>query len=168
MRRLLLVSAVLAALAVPAAAFATQTTDGTLVVKGADNGDGIGPNARPVATFVVTGFVIGRVTDLGRIQIFDIDPTDQGTPEVTGAGQGTTVQYKSFPGTEWSGTDFRFRAVNGTFRVVVWGSGVYVFASGHGKVTMTGNPAAPNADGSYSLNGGGFQSLTTQSILLNG
>ena len=54
----------------------------------------------------------------------------------------------------WKGTDFRFRAVEGTYKVVLWGSGVYVFAGGQGNVTLTGSADTPKSDGRYSLNGG--------------
>jgi hypothetical protein len=177
MRRLLLTSAALLALALSAGA-AFGASDGTLVIKGADNGDGVTEGARSVVTLVVTGFVIGRVTDQGRIRIYDLDPTDQGAPDVTGAGTGTPVKFTpstgpAVTGTEWYGSNFRFRAVNGTFRVVIWGSGVYVFASGQGKVWMTGNPANRNNDGTYSLDGSDFVSLPlatplTSPYLLNG
>ncbi len=165
MRRLVLTCLVLAGLALPAAATARgvergASGDGTLVIRNADNGDGIAksPDVRPVVTLVVTGFVIGRVSHEGRIDIFDTDPTDQGTPEVSGAGQGTNVSYttsdgRQVSGTEWVGNNFRFRAVNGTFRVVIYGSGVYVFAAGQGRVWMTGNPDDPKNDGTYSFNG---------------
>jgi hypothetical protein len=166
MRRLIVTCAVLAAVAgVTAAAALTQVpSSGTLVVQNADNGDGIGPNARAVVTVVVHGFVIGRVQDQGRIRIFDLDPTDQTPPEVTGAlshqDVSRTVDGQQQTGTQWSGTNFRFRAVDGTYRVVIWGSGVYLFASGdQGQVWFTGNADAPGSDGRYSLNGGDWHSL---------
>ena len=167
MRRLVFTSVLTVALALPAAALARAqarggaAVDGTLVIRNADNGDGAakGSDVRPVVTLVVSGFVIGRVTDQGRIQIYDLDPSDQGAPEVTGAGPGRNVSYGSFAGSEWTGNNFRFRAVQGTYRVVIWGSGVYVFASGQGKVWMTGNAADPTNDGQYSLDGNDFVSL---------
>jgi hypothetical protein len=169
MRRLVVTCALFLAVAAPAGASAlTQTPDnGTLVVQNADNGDGIGPGARAVVTLVVHGFVIGRVQDQGRIRIFDLDPTDQTPPEVTGAlshqDVSRTVDGQQQTGTQWSGTNFRFRAVDGTYRVVIWGSGVYLFASGdQGQVWFTGNADAPTSDGRYSLNGGDWRSLPLQ------
>ena len=169
MRRLLVASTVLLALLAPAVAAAKidGPNDGTLVVRNADNGDGIDQGARPVVTLVITGFVIGRVSGQGRIEIYDLDPTDTSTPEVTGAGPGHDVTSKvggaTIDGTSWTGTTpFTFRAVDGTYRVVVYGSGVYLFASGQGKVWFTGQSASngsPSADGSYSLNGGDWNSL---------
>jgi hypothetical protein len=167
MRRLVPILVSLLALAAPAAASAVRGSvgDGWLVVQGGDNGDGIGTNAhpydaRPVVTLVITGFVIGHVSDQGRILIYDLSAADKDTPEVTGA---TRVRDLSLPkggdGTMWTGTDFRFRAVQGTYKVVIWGSGVYVFAGGQGTVTVTGSNDTPRQDGKYSLNGGSFVSI---------
>jgi hypothetical protein len=57
------------------------------------------------------------------------------------------------PGKVFAGTNFRFRAIGGYYRVVVRGSGVYLFAGGHGHVSLRGS------DGTYSVNGGKFRSL---------
>lgn len=176
MRRLVLTCVVLLAVAGPAAA-ATVTTpsrgESTLVVQNADNGDGIAPGARAVVTLVIHGFVIGRVAEQGRIAIYDLDQTDQSAPEVTGAvsredvsrtvrtPEGTQTQT----GTQWTGTDFRFRAVDGTYRVVIWGSGVYLFASGdQGRAWLTGQSENPRGDGKYSLNGETWRSLPVYGV----
>lgn len=162
MRRPVVIFVSLLALAAPASAAAliSDPGDGSLVVRNADNGDGAGQGARAVVTLVISGFVIGHVSGQGRIAIYDTDATDQATPEVTGA---TRVRDWSLPngvaGSSWQGTDFRFRAVDGTFKVVIWGSGVYVFASGHGKVTLTGSADSPQSDGQFSLNGGDWHSI---------
>jgi hypothetical protein len=170
MRRLVVSCAAVLVLVVPATATALRSDPGdtTLVVRNADNGDGSGADARPVVTLVVSGFVIGRIANLGRIDIYDLDPSDVSTPEVTGAlwhkdvsrtvtGQNDSSTTQS--GTRWGGTDFRFRAVGGTYRVVIWGSGVYVFAFGHGTVWFTGQTDPSVADGQFSLNGGDWHSL---------
>ena len=168
MRRILVTLTVLLAAALPAAALARGGTqnDGTIVVRNADNGDGIGADARPVATIVIKGFVIGRVSGQGRVEIYDLDPTDTSAPEVTGADSHVDVtrpvRGTTLDGTSWTGTHFTFRAVDGTYRVVVYGSGVYLFASGQGKVWLTGQTTltgSPTGDGQYSLNGGVWQSL---------
>jgi hypothetical protein len=170
MRRIIVSCAVLLVLAVPATAVAQHVgaNDGWLVVRGGDNGDGIGTDAkpwaaRPLATIVITGFVIGHVGDQGRVAIYDLDSTDQNAPEVTGASR---VRDLSSPhgadGTMWKGTDFRFRAVGGTYKVVIWGSGVYVFAGGQGTVTLSGSADSPSTDGQFSLNGGEFLSIPFQ------
>ena len=165
MRRLVLTSVALAALAVPvvAAARSLGPNDGTLVVRNADNGDGISATARPVVTLVVTGFVIGQVSDQGRIQIFSSDPND--TPEVTGATAQKPVTWGKASdgslvnGTQWSGPTFRFRAVDGTYRILIWGSGVYLFAGGRGTVQFAGSADDPTGDGQYSLNGADWHSI---------
>jgi hypothetical protein len=178
MRRLVLTCVVLLAAAGPAAAatgmLGPTTSESTLVVQNADNGDGIASGARPVVTLVIHGFVIGRVAEQGRIAIYDLDQTDQSAPEVTGAvshedvsrtvkaADGTQTQQT---GTQWTGTDFRFRAVDGTYRVVIWGSGVYLFASGdQGRVWLTGQTDNPRGDGKYSLNGEAWRSLPVAGV----
>jgi hypothetical protein len=173
MRRLVFTCALLLGIAGPAGAAVLMQTpnDGTLVVQNADNGDGIAPGARAVVTLVVHGFVIGQVLDQGRIQIFDLDPTDQSEPEVTGALSHRdvvrTIRTQSGvvtqAGTQWTGTGFRFRAVEGTYRVVIWGSGVYLFASGDkGQVWFNGQLDTRVPDGTFSLDGDPFRSLPPQ------
>ncbi len=171
MRRLVLTCVVLLAVAGPATAAVLRASpaEGTLVVQNADNGDGIASGARPVVTLVIQhGFVIGQVAEQGRIAIYDLDQTDQSAPEVTGAVSHEDVTRKvqtpdgpqTQTGTQWTGANFRFRAVDGTYRVVIWGSGVYLFASGsEGRVWFTGQADAPLGDGKYSLNGGDWHSL---------
>jgi hypothetical protein len=172
MRRLVVTCVVLLAVAAPAAAatfvLPPSAGEGTLVVQNADNGDGIATGARAVVTLVIHGFVIGRVAEQGRIAIYDLDQTDQSAPEVTGAAShgdvSRSVRTPDGPqtqtGTQWTGTDFRFRAVDGTYRVQIWGSGVYLFASGdQGRVWLTGQSDNPRGDGTYSFNGEPFRSL---------
>jgi hypothetical protein len=170
MRWLVVIGASLLALAAPAAAWALHSApgDGWLVVRGGDDGDGIGSDARPydarpVVTLVITGFVIGHVSDQGRIAIYDLNAADQNSPEVSGASRVRDLSLpKGVDGTMWKGTDFRFRAVEGTYKVVIWGSGVYVFAGGQGSVTLAGSLDTPSADGQFSLNGGDWRSIPLQ------
>lgn len=166
-RRLLVSIAALLALALPAAAAAhlvrtVGPNDGTLVVQNADNGDGVGKDARAVVTLVINGFAIGRIVGEGRIAIYDLDSTDQSSPEVTGAEWHKDVSYttadgKQVSGTSWGGSQFTFRAVQGTYKVVIYGSGVYLFAGGQGRVWFTGQDGSP--DGRYSINGDDWRSL---------
>lgn len=163
MRRLALTCAFLVALALPTSGLALYAApgDGTLVVRGADNGDGAGSGARPVVTVVINGFAIGQISGEGRIAIYDLDPTDANAPEVTGATWHRDVQTKvgdtTLNGTTWGGTGpgFKFRAI-GTYRIVIYGSGVYVFSSGHGRVWFNGQPDPTANDGQYSLDGKDF------------
>jgi hypothetical protein len=60
--------------------------------------------------------------------------------------------------TKLVGSDFRFRAAGGAYKVWIYGSGVDVFAVGTGKVTMQGLPDS-SADGRYSIDGGSWRSL---------
>ena len=55
------------------------------------------------------------------------------------------------PGTEFSGSDFRFRAVGGVWRVVVYGAGVSLYAGGEGRALLHGSVAYPRDDGVYSF-----------------
>ncbi len=165
MRRLLVTSALLLALAAPfpAAASLRNLGVGTLVVRGADNGEGLATGARPVATIVIDGFVIGRIAGPGRIEIYSLDASE--APEVNGAAwhQDKTFKAKDgdpVSGTVWGGSNLRFRAVGGTFRVLVWGSGVYLFAGGrNGTVVLTGQDDPSVADGEYSFNGASFRPI---------
>jgi hypothetical protein len=153
MRRLAVISVSLLALAVPAAAWAMAQApgDGTLVVK-----NGAAPHGVPVVTLIVTGAAIGRVTNLGTIVIDDSTPTDSFSPEVTGY---TSHQDTSYTATKWTGVNMKFRAVGGTYKITIYGSGVDLSAVGRGFVTLTGIPDATTGDGTYSLNGDPPRSL---------
>ena len=144
----------LAALVVPAAALAMSAApgDGSLVVKNASGRPGT-----PVVALTVTGAVWGHI-GLGRIVIDDGNPNDNQTPEVTGAGNSHSVA-NSDTAQSWSGADFKFRAVGGTYTILIYGSGVDVVAFGSGHVVLAGIPDSATGDGTYSLNGRPFGSL---------
>ena len=131
--------------------FARRRTDG-------------GVNGRPVATVVVRGFVLGRVSQEARVDIYQL-PSEAGA---AGEGGGRVDARRSggtaTHGREYSGSDFRFRAIGGFYRVVVRGSGVYLFAGGQGHVTLRGSSHYPRADGTFSLDGGTFRSLPTRPL----
>ena len=149
MRRYALVSAALLALGAPAAAWAlTQgPNDGTLVVK-----DGSAPKGTPVVTLVITGAAIGRITGLGSIVI-----ASNAEPEVTGFDWRKDLSDNA---TKWGGgTSIKFRAVGGTYTILIYGSDVDISAVGHGTVTLAGMPDQTLGDGTYSLNGDPFRSL---------
>ncbi|HLY94004.1 MAG TPA: hypothetical protein VKP14_04070 [Gaiellaceae bacterium] len=159
MRRLGFFGVFVLVLAVPAAAFALHATpgDGTLVVK-----DGAAPKGQAVVQLVITGSAIGRVRGLGKIVIDNA--TASSNPEVTNA-DGCKNLGKDDPRQIYgsailcTGNDFRFRAVQDTYAITVYGSGVYLLAIGQGKAILSGSPSDPLDDGSYSLNGGDFHSL---------
>jgi hypothetical protein len=166
MRRILLSCVVMAVLGLPAAAFArphAHTGPGFLVVRKA-SGDG-GVNGHAVVTLVVHGFVLGSVRQdaEARVDIYQLPSTcSECTPVF--AGPDVTAgakRWHGFTGREFRGSGFRFRAMGGYYRVVVHGSGVYLFAGGQGKVWLHGSSFAPRSDGTYSVDGGPFRSLPT-------
>jgi hypothetical protein len=155
MRRTVVICASLVALVVPAAALSTGLAigDGTLVVK-----NGSAPRGTPVVTLVIKGAAIGQISGVGKIVIDDPTPGDGFSPEVTGANwhRDTGATETTWGG---AGPDFRFRAVGGTYKITIYGSGVDLVASGHGTVVLAGSSDTPTRDGSYSLNGYDFRSL---------
>jgi hypothetical protein len=144
------------------AAGAQAAGDGSIVVK---NGAApftpgvaaVGPDDVAVVSLRITGSVIGRVSDAGRI-IIDAGANCLNDPQVVGAGRSVAVK-QSDTAQKWVGTDFTFRAVGCTFTVVIWGSRVNLVASGHGTVRLAGMPDTPSGDGKYSLNDKDFVSL---------
>lgn len=157
MRRVVVSFAVFAALAAPAAALAqsTATGDGSLVVK-----NGEAPAGVPVVMLKITGSVIGHI-DYGRI-VIDAGADSDAVPQVIGAGRpGDTT--KSDTAQVWPASgktiDITFRAVHGTFTLLIYGSGVNLVAAGSGKVRLAGLPDTPHGDGQYSLNDEDFTSL---------
>jgi hypothetical protein len=170
MRRILLTCALLGVLAFPAAAGArlrpaAAPKPGFLVVRQAA-GDG-GVNGRPVAVVVVQGFLLGRISHEARVDVYQLpSAAGQGAVQVKGTDVSTRpitwqphLSGPTFTGREYTGSNFRFRAVGGFYRVVVRGSGIYLFAGGQGHVTLRGSVFHPKADGKFSLNGGTFRSL---------
>jgi len=168
MRQFVVSFAVLAALAAPAAALAhpTATGDGSLVVR-----NGEAPAGIPVVALKITGSVIGHI-DYGRI-VIDAGASSDAAPQVIGAGRPGDWP-KSDTAQVWPATgkaiDVNFRAVGGTFTVLVYGSGVSLVAAGSGSVRLAGLPDTPHGDGQYSLNDDIFTSLpgTQTSKLLVG
>jgi hypothetical protein len=156
MRRLSVILGLVTVFAVPAAALAAQgaTGDGSLVVK-----RGAAPQGIPVVVLQITGSVIGEVGGYGKL-VIDAGPNATGTQEplVTGAGL-PSDSLRSPTAQVWKATDFTFRAVGGTYTVLVYGTGVNLVAVGSGTVKLAGFPDTPVGDGKYSLNGGDFVSL---------
>jgi hypothetical protein len=174
MRRILLSCATLAVLVLPTAASAgarASSTPGFLVVRNAA-GDG-GVNGEPVITLaIVGGFVLGRVTQEARVDIYQLPSATCGgcAPQAVGPDVSSKpVRWrKKFSGREFNGSGFRFRAsaTGGAYRVVVRGSGVYLFAGGQGTVRLRGSSYNRNSDGKYSIDGNGFLSLPAQELSL--
>jgi hypothetical protein len=163
MRRLAIVPACLGMLALVGAAGAARLApgDGSLVVKNGaapfTQGAIVGTDDIPVVSLKITGSVIGRVSDAGRI-IIDGGANCTSDPQVVGAGRPLPVK-QSDTAQKWVGTDFTFRAVGCTFTVLLWGSHVNLVAAGHGTVRLAGTPDMTTGDGKYSLNDADFKSL---------
>lgn len=163
MRRTLLLLAGLALLSLPAAA-ARASSDhaaaGYLVVQNALT-DGSGAGGRPVATVAVNGYVLGHIKQEGKVQIYRLASTPGSlAAQVAGVDvQRRAVEWRGSSGTEFSGSDFRFRAVGGVWRVVVYGAGISLYAGGTGNAFLHGSVFNPQTDGQYSFNGAPFASL---------
>lgn len=160
MRRLAYVSAACAVLAVPVVASAATRAagDGSLVVRhGAAPWNVTGQADVPVVALKITGSVIGRVDGYGKI-VIDPGADSDAVATVTGAGR-PRESTQSDTASVWKANDFTFRAVNGTFTILVYGSDVNLVAAGKGGVRLAGDPDAPRHDGTYSLNDGDFHSL---------
>jgi len=170
MRRILLICACAAVLALPAATASGargHAAPGFLVVRKAA-GDG-GIYGHPVVTVVVQGFVLGRISPRAeaRVDVYQLpSAAGEGAPQAAPGPDVShrAVRWRSFTGVEFSGSGFRFRAMGGFYRVVVRGSGVYLFAGGHGNVTLRGSSVYPRADGTYSVDGRRFRSLPAQPL----
>jgi hypothetical protein len=165
MRRILLICASAGVLTLPAGAAAGargHAEPGFLVVrKAADDG---GIYGQPVVTVVVEGFVLGRISPRteARVDVFQLpSAAGGGAPQAAPAPDVShrAVRWRSFTGVEYSGSGFRFRAMGGFYRVVVHGSGVYLFAGGHGSVWLRGSSVYRRADGTYSIDGRSPRSL---------
>lgn len=166
MRRILLSCAILGVLTLPAAAArATSAANpGYLVVR---KGAGSGPSGPPVVTLVVHGFVLGRVAAQNEATIDIIQlPSHggQGAPSAANPDISRHIHWHGFTGHEFGGSGFRFRALGGYYRVVVRGSGVSLFAGGHGSVEIHGSSFDQTGDGTYSVDGGPFRSLPSRTV----
>jgi hypothetical protein len=162
MRRFLFTCAMLVVLAVPAVAAARASAPakpGYLVIRKAFSDGGV--NGSPVVTLVVRGFVLGRVSQEAEVEIYHLPPA---SPQlVKGADVSAfPVRWHGLKGKRYTGSSFRFRATGGFYRVVVRGSGVYVFAGGSGKVWLQGSSVTPRADGTFSVNNSAFRSMPTK------
>jgi hypothetical protein len=168
MRRVVLSCVFFAVLLLPAATSARATPLGAkpgylVVQKGANDG---GEHGRPAITLVMQGFVLGRVTQQARVEIYHLPST---TGQTSAKGEDVSppqpVRLHKLPGVAYTGSGFRFSAVGGFYRVVIRGSGVYLYAGGvQGKVTLQGSSIYKNKDGTYSINGSRPRSLPTERL----
>jgi hypothetical protein len=169
MRRILLTCTAAAVLLLPSAASAGARgapVPGYLVVQKAA-GDG-GVHGHAVVTLVVQGFVLGRVSPRGqgRVDIYQLpSAADKGAPQAVGDVLRSTVRWRGHKGTEYHGSGFRFRAIDGAYRVVVRGAGVYLFAGGTGSVVLRGSSVYKQSDGNYSVDGEPSKSMPTTPLI---
>lgn len=171
MGRILLLLAGAAVLALPAVAGARAerhphpaSPPGFLVVRNASTDLGVAGD--PVVTVVVRGFVIGRIAQEGAAELYYLPSGGTGaiTPQAAGVNVSRHTVYccDGVQGTRFTGSDFRFRAVGGVWRVVLYGAGISLYAGGEGSsslLTLHGSTTYPSADGKYSLDGAPFVSL---------
>lgn len=167
MRRILLSCAAVAVLLLPAAASARdlgKPAAGFLVVQKA-TGDG-GLHGLPVVTLVIQGFVMGRVPQgaEARIDVYHLpSASNEGKPQAVGSDVSQhPLRWRGHPGVEFRGSGFRFRAIDGAYRVVARGARVYLFAGGNGSVKLRGSSVYANSDGRYSIDGEAPASMPTQ------
>jgi hypothetical protein len=161
MRRLSVILALATAIVVPAIAAAGTggAGDGSLVVRNGQAPYVPGVSGTPVVQLTITGSVIGQVGGTGKLVIDagpNADPNSE--PIVTGAGLPRDSRL-SDTAQVWRGTTFKFRAVGGTYTLLVYGTQVNLVAVGTGTVRLAGMPDTPSGDGKYSLNGNDFVSL---------
>ncbi len=154
MRRLVWLTVLAIALAVPAVGLALSgNDDGTLSVKG-----GIG---KVYLNF--NGSAVGRVAK-GSIKVIDPNPDDGLGFSFSGCDVGS--HDISDTTTICRGSNLRFRAIGGKYVVVMSGpagigSGIYLSAVGHGYAVLNGagDDSSIFTDGTYSVNDGLYKSL---------
>jgi hypothetical protein len=164
MRRLAIFCLPLIALAAPATATAlgaAARADGTLVVQ-----NGTAPARVPVVTLVIIGTALGHVStgspDQTDTVIVDDQTVNSNGDIAANAAPGAFLTKAQLPGTtrtKFVGSDFRFRAAGGAYKIWIYGTGVNVFAVGKGTVVVQGMANTGAADGRYSVDGGDWHSL---------
>lgn len=161
MRRLAIFGLPLIALAVPATALAVARAagDGTLVVS-----NGGAPKGVAVIRLVIDGATVAHLStgspgQLDTVYIDDPNDTNDIAASATAARKSYADPTTHDNVTRLQGSDFRFRAAGGLYKITIYGSGVDLFAVGQGKVQLQGEPDSATPDGRYSVNGTDFRSL---------
>ena len=125
-------------------AFAQSPNDGSLVVK-----NGSAPKGVPVVTLVIKG-AVDRPRHRARD---DRDRRRDAAGSLQPRGHRLGLAQGPRHGDKWIGTNIKFRAVGGTYKITIYGSGVYLSAIGTGRVvSLAGIPDPGVGDGVYSLN----------------
>jgi hypothetical protein len=146
MKRLVLIAALAAIVAVPAALSSTPS-DGSLSVK----------RGRGHVVLKFRGTVIGQLSS-GTVQIKDFRPFDHNDPQFLGCKWRkdlnlTTTLCRA------KGRKVTFRALDGRYTVNVRGNGIFLSVVGKGGVMVDGNGEFGVPDGVMSLNSAPYQSL---------
>jgi hypothetical protein len=137
-RRIFIISALIALFALPAVALGALRApgDGTLDVK-----DGTG-----LVQIKAKGGVIGRFY-VGTLVVRDLNPDDDVDAVVTGA---EGVKPVNDFVTVYTGKNIRFRFIGANFKITVRGSDIDLSAVGRGTVTLQGFTTSDS--GTYSFN----------------
>src|SRR5512133_2671376 len=147
MRRLISLTVLAIALAVPAVGYAVAggSDDGTLSVK-----NGIG------RVFMnINGSAVGRLGAKGFIKVIDPNPNDGAGFDFTGCDVELVVtDSTSICRNKDAKGVVRFRAIGGNYRITILGAGIFLSAVGHGYATLNGTGDDPDVsfDGTYSVN----------------
>jgi hypothetical protein len=164
MRRLVWITVLAFALAVPAVGLALSgDNDGTLSVRA-----GVGN-----VNLNFNGSVVGRLRG-GSIQVTDPVASDGVGFEFSNCAverdKSDTTTNRNDTIKVCRGTNLRFRAIGGKYKILIKGSGINLSAVGDGSAILNGWGEDPDviSDGTYSLNDGPYKSLpdlATQFIL---
>ena len=108
---------------------------------------------------MITGSVIGHITDFGKI-IID-SGAERPTPPAGDRLRVTALDVEASDTAQmWIGSDFKFRAVGGKFTILVYGSHVNLVARRHRHGALAGHARhADAATASTRSNGSDFRSL---------
>jgi len=155
MRRLVWITVLAFALAVPAVGLALSgDNDGTLSVKA-----GVGS-----VYLNFNGSAVGRL-QRGSIKVTDLVAGDGVGFDFSNCDverdRSDTTLNRNDTIKVCRGSNLRFRAIGGKYQVVIRGSGIYLSAVGHGFAGLNGAGEDPSidSDGTYSLNDGPYRSL---------
>jgi hypothetical protein len=143
--KLLLAVLVTAMLAVPVALGGDAPGDGTLSVK----------RGRGSIDLKFKGSVIGRIT--GRVFVRDFRPQDDTVPQLVGCKP--RVRHPLTGVSTCKGRNVSFRILDGRYRVILHGTGIFLSAAGYGSVTVDGIGDEGVNEGMMSLNDQPYQSL---------
>jgi hypothetical protein len=137
----LVLSSILAFLALASVAGAGEPTAGTLSVE----------RGRGVVMVELRGSVVGRLTS-GSLRVTDQTPNDRFTPLVF--GKKVTQERIGLRTVVYRGFGLRFRMLGGGYKMVVRGSGIALSVVGRGTVMLDAEPRFTGDDaGVYSLDG---------------